>query len=317
MAGTFRQKLARKRVKGPICAYGKLPVYKDFIRHRIAGGEAEAFRRWLDRGISRQWHETEECRAHRIEPHCLLIHPGSGSKTILGYLWGSSDEGGLRAFPFALFVLIPGNQGHELGAIGALAQLAEQAEELRRRLEGVGSRSDVMELLRQETVELTLPGRREAIENLNEATGSFTIAEFADSLYGEEGGVTWAALQAYLRRDGDAREGPSASALRLPISDRLPVTVQAQIWSSLVSNDRGKHRTSLIFPARPGESGITIVRRSLRPDDVFFFHPADLDYEGAEDMRARIPGGSELDEEDDTGDLPLTTLLEAGIGSGI
>jgi hypothetical protein len=77
-----------------LSTYGKLPIYKDFLRTNLAGPEAVAVKGWLDRGFSRFWESRDACRDLKIEPHAFLLLLPDTSHYVLGYLWGSHDSGG-------------------------------------------------------------------------------------------------------------------------------------------------------------------------------------------------------------------------------
>src|SRR6185369_2956363 len=130
-----------KIVRPAFSVYGKLPIYKDFLRHGLASQEAQAFRQWLDRGFSRYWDAEAACRDYVIGPHLFCLRFEGLGRRLVGGLWGSHDQGELRRFPFALFVSVPaGGAFGDLAVLGILGQVAEKARDLRHAL---GRASDV------------------------------------------------------------------------------------------------------------------------------------------------------------------------------
>src|SRR5215470_3109326 len=94
----------------PLQAYGKLPIYKDFISVGLTDPAAREFRQWIDRGYSYRWAENEAYRETIIPSHGFLLRLPDSRACVAGVLWGSSDEGGLRTFPFAVFLSFPTGQ---------------------------------------------------------------------------------------------------------------------------------------------------------------------------------------------------------------
>lgn len=81
----------------PLQLYGKLPLAKDYLRVGCGEGSGRELREWLDRTFG-----TGRGELVLQEP---LRFVGQGTKEPLqGYLWPSSDAGGLRRFPITLFV---------------------------------------------------------------------------------------------------------------------------------------------------------------------------------------------------------------------
>ncbi|MEM7353139.1 MAG: TagF domain-containing protein, partial [Acidobacteriota bacterium] len=183
----------------PLSAYGKLPIYKDFLRHGLAGEEAQAFKKWLDRGISKHWALHELYRDHAIGSFALLLtFPGTGNQ-ILAYLWGSHDHGALRRFPFTVFVALPSSRSlAPLERLDALAQVVAEGRALRRELEGLRGVDDFYPLIRIRTLRLTLQGDRQIQERYLNAEVP-RVGELGASLFGEEAGVRWPALLAWLK----------------------------------------------------------------------------------------------------------------------
>ena len=72
-----------KTFRLPVNAYGKLPIYKDFISSGLTEPAAREFRAWLDKGFSHRWATDEGCRDAEIPPYNFLVrlpdsrHPSS------------------------------------------------------------------------------------------------------------------------------------------------------------------------------------------------------------------------------------------------
>jgi type VI secretion system ImpM family protein len=304
-------------------AYGKLPLYKDFLRHGLAAPEAQSFRQWLDRGFSRHWDEDEACRPHNIYPHAFSLSFDGLARRVAGCLWGSHDHGELRRFPFALFVSLPASGGHgDLSVLRALEEVAQSAGALRGSLDASPDVQTFYHRLRESSLNLRLERDKTLVERLEKELQGTSVRQFAESLYGENAAVLWPALLAYLerRRSASRVRGRDAAtpplACRLPIALALPVLLQAELWSAFIlgSGARGKEPLNVLLPWRGAdpEGGILILERNLRPDDVFVFHPAPPHYDFLEDLRRAVPGssGSPATLSEESWNAPLSSLLQ-------
>ncbi len=290
----FQNFTGPKTVELPVSAYGKLPVYKDFLRHGLAGAEAQAFKKWLDRGISKYWAANEAYSGHEILPHAFLFAFPATGRQLLGYLWGSHDHGGLRRFPFVLFVSLPSSRSEApFAVLDALSQLVAQAAALREKIAGLSDVESFYPLIRTATISLTLHSDKQVREHLEAAGESLTVAGLGASLYGDDAESRWPALLAYLER---LRSGGAAfSAARLPSSEALSPARLMVLWNLLLEAARNPKTMPLQVFFAPDEpaAGITIFHRDLRADDVFGLHMEMPGYEYILDLRHEALYGRE------------------------
>ncbi|MEM9379935.1 MAG: TagF domain-containing protein [Planctomycetota bacterium] len=94
MLHRFRKEIA------PIELYGKLPIAKDYLRVGGGTGAGIALRDWLDQGFSSR---AERGAAPTLAWAGRFLLGGYSGDPIMGCSWPSSDSGGLRPFPFAVF----------------------------------------------------------------------------------------------------------------------------------------------------------------------------------------------------------------------
>jgi hypothetical protein len=305
-------------------AYGKLPIYKDFLRHGMTGRGAQALRQWLDRGFSHWWEADPDCRAHRIAGHGFALGFAGAPGRLAGCLWGSHDQGELRQFPFVLFVSLPKGVG-PLGELAVLARLAPAAAALRRQVSDTLGAEEFYRQARAATLELSVENDRALRGALCRALEEITVETFAASLFGRPGDQEearkGAALLAFLGRIL-ARQGGGAAPLacRLPVSPLLPLLRQAELWSVALGNAR--RPPHMVVPldalaAGGGETGatadgISLFARELRPEDVMVFHPGPPHYDLAEDLRREVPRLSERPVAGEVLARPLSALLDPG-----
>lgn len=304
-----------RSVELPLSCYGKLPVYRDFIRNGLAGAEAQAFKQWLDRGMSRNWEAQDECRDYHFGAHALLLgFPGTG-RALIAYVWGSADNEGLRRFPFTFFVSVPTIRGTgHISAIAAAAQFARRAQGWHDDIAAYHDVESLVQAVRSRKVALTFPGDEDALQRLREALSGVTVRAFAESLYGDGAGRMFPALVAWLRRRQGSEPG-LALAGRLPGSPLLPAMHQAELWAAMLRDEKGRGPAALnlLVPlAGDAGAGPILLGRELRPEDVLAFHPELPGYEQVEDLRHSVPGAAEpapawLDQH---GGEPLAALLD-------
>ncbi len=300
-----------------LSAYGKLPQYGDFIRHRLSGRAAPAFKGWLDRGISRFWESDPEYSRHRIGAHALLLtFPDAGAR-VYGYLWGSHDAAGLRSFPFVIFLALRERAaGLTLPQLEILDRLTRCAEELRPRLETASDLGEIVTVLGQTRIALGRDLEAEQRQGLEQRLGQVTLGEFARSLYGADWQRRWADLVRYLRRRASGGDVPLS--VRLPSSGRLSPASQVGFWAVFLQPILARSGTAvqLIHALDRDDEGIVLLRRELRHEDVHAFHPEMPGHELIEDLRQAVPAGRRRGQGEATpgsGSVPLASVLARGL----
>lgn len=309
-----------KVVRSGFSTYGKLPLYKDFLRHGLAAKEAQAFRHWLDRGFSRHWEANDACRDHPIEPHAFSLRFEGLARRVVGCLWGSHDQGELRRFPFTLFVSVPvGGSIGDLAALDTLGKVAEEARTLRGIAREAGDAQGFYHRVREASLTLRIERDAAVRERLAQAVREVTARAFAESLYGAEAATLWPALLVWLtqRRAAARSREPGAPPLacRLPVSRLFPVLRQAELWAALLQGTgaKGKAPLNVLLPwGNEPAGGIVILERDLRPDDVQALHPDPPGYDLLEDLRKRVPTGKTAPAAMELGEEPLSALLLPG-----
>ena len=291
----------------PLSAYGKLPIYKDFLRHGLAGPEAQAFKKWLDRGISKLWPAREEYRDQEIGSFALLLNfPGTGQQ-ILAYLWGSHDHGALRRFPFVLFVSLPGGRSlAPLEHLDALAQLVAQCRALRKELVNLDGVEAFYPMIRTRTLRLTLHGDRKIREQYLGGEEP-RLGELGRSIFGDQAEERWPTLLRSLKHPAKGDRSPFAG--RLPSSRLVAQERLAALWCLLLSRRR-KGPLQVLWTTE-GEGHITILHRALEAEDIFAFHPEMPDYPAIRDLQNPVLEGVTQQSLDEAQlEMPLAAVLE-------
>jgi hypothetical protein len=90
----------------PLSAYGKLTLYKDYINLEVNDGPAAIFKKWMDQAFGMTFEEFGG-RAVTLDYPSRIVWNLPGAKALaVGVVWPSTDEGGLRKFPFSFFTVL-------------------------------------------------------------------------------------------------------------------------------------------------------------------------------------------------------------------
>jgi type VI secretion system ImpM family protein len=246
-----------KTVELPISCYGKLPIYKDFLRENLASKHAQAFKHWLDKGIGHYWGANDVYRGETIYPHAFLLRFPGTARYVVGYLWGSHDVGDLRFFPFSVFASLPAGS-REAFPPHAVLEILEPMIAAGRRWHHESAQltsfEDFVKWSRGLTLEVTLKPEQAAISEILSGASALTMDDFAAGLWREGSDLEWPALLSYMDRHQErvkAHRHPTDLAVRLPSSGRLPLVLQAQYWTLIfeLSFDRP---IPAVLPANAG-----------------------------------------------------------------
>lgn len=202
-----------------LSAYGKLPAARDFVWHNCPDGSRRAFRAWLD---------SAGPLLSAIPGWSRLLfkfRPMPGEAPLLGVVWPSSDAGGLRPFPFALFS--EGDRRIWQGAslereLGPAWQACEQA------CLGLRSKRDEPEMARL----------LEELDSGQDAAGPAVLSEpdarlseWVTDVYGKDTEHFVLGLWRWRQLIEQGRADSSKTAFLLPLSRRFALSAQVGSWT--------------------------------------------------------------------------------------
>ncbi|MFI5120183.1 MAG: TagF domain-containing protein [Thermoanaerobaculia bacterium] len=260
----------------PLFAFGKLPVYKDFISAGLTDDVSREFRDWLSNGFSRHWSSRDDCRSTEIPLHAFLLRLPESRKMAVGALWGSTDQGGLRKFPFALFTVLPAGKpaASVLTALDYLPVFESRAREIRRKYDMGGSLAAVYQELRGARIEIPVRKEEQIRVRLAEALARSRVGTLAKALFGDDAETQWAALLSGL--DAAARRpAAGAAAFRFPLADGMVPLQQLKLWAVRLTkaSPAGAGPTGVLYRTAAAAPCGVIFFRDARAEDILLFHP--------------------------------------------
>ena len=299
-----------RTVRVSVNAYGKLPIYKDFISSGLTEPGAREFRNWIDRGFSHLWSSDDARKERDIARHVFLLRLPESGAYVAGCLWGSGDAGGLRRFPFTLFTVLPG--GHRaadlLAATEHLEVFNRQADAVAERFGPGGSLDGFYRTYRGAELDLPVkPAKRIEREARAELEG-VPIASLARGLFAESAATRWPALLSGLDQAADP-SAPTATPTLLPLSGALPRPRELQFWLLRLSRAGSRRRDvdGILYHARGERGRALLLWRGLRAEDFL-----SLDTRPSEpEPPAASPASSESAAPTAGFEQPLSSLLSA------
>ena len=270
----------------PLFAFGKLPVYKDFISAGLTDDASREFRDWLSDGFSKVWSARDDCRSAEIPLHAFLLRLPQSRKVAAGALWGSSDQGGLRKFPFAIFTILPSGKpaASVLTALDYLPVFEARAREIRRKYEAGGALAAVYQELRGATIEVPVRKQDQIRARLAEALARPRVGPFARTLFESDTETRWASLLSGV--DAAARRPlAGAAAFRLPLAAETSPNDQMKLWAvRLTKASPGAVPAGVLYRTGGDAPSGVVLFRDTRADDILLLHPAAIPTDFVEEI---------------------------------
>lgn len=277
----------------PLQLYGKLPIAKDYLRVGCGSDAGRGLRQWLDRGFS-----GEVGDAAPVLPYALrFLWSDPGGEVLQGTLRPSSDAGGLRVFPFALFV-----------------ERRRKAIKQERALTGAGDEGWWRALERcQAELSVNAEGgallaaargckvqRSEPGEKQEAASGGVDLEAWIAALWPHEGRAGFdRALQGIEAALRGATRDERIAPLRLPLAWGSPMGPQVDAWTRALQElgwDSRRSAPTLFYPesaavsgASPAAAFLLVLARPPEPSEVRWLHSVSRTPFGAGDFVAESP----------------------------
>ena len=266
-----------------MAAYGKLPIYKDYIIWECQQGGAAEFKLWLDEAFGMPWEAFDGKNARLNAPYRVLLLLPGGRHAVVASMWPSADEGDLRKFPFSLFTVF--SRGDIIGrglreAVEAVTPVWRAMEAQYRKIKQCQCIDDLYGYLQRSTPTVDVPEPSPDEE--------LSVEDWLGWMYPGSVGNLRRWLDGELRTVIEAyrsfpEQGESLAA-RLPLARRLSTAPQVEIWDQLFRQNLKKMPVfpSVIIDCDPAEEtgAVILVWRELRREDgrLFANHLADYEY---------------------------------------
>lgn len=267
------------RGSGPIedfvlCAYGKLPIYKDYIQWECHQGAALHFKQWLDQAFGLAWDQYDGKNVRLRSPMRGLLLTPDGRSAVVASFWPSADEGNLRKFPFVLFACFPRGElvGRGVrGAVEGVGPLWRCFDEQYEQIQELGS-IDALYSWLQRTNPKPEPAAADVENQLNL---EFWMESFDSADPGAYRRQAENLVRQTLRAYRSFPEQGESLAACLPLAADHSDALQAEVWAEAFGANLKKipafpsiliDRTSLREPGT-----ITLVWRPLQIEDSMLF----------------------------------------------
>jgi len=222
----------------PLGCYGKLPCWREFLEENVSYPSSRALKKWMHEGREESNLGAEETGGEKVleraHQRFLFSLPGS-VELVAGVIRPSTDQGGLRKFPFAVFTHFPRRlYGKQYALLPlALSPVWDALDDAWESLSNVASRTAFRELLASTKVPGPAPVD-EVRRQYEEMQG-----EDAGRLFRQEDGASLRRLTemmpgtiAELKKKG----GEGGLKLELPVSrDRESACFDAAFWIELLN----------------------------------------------------------------------------------
>ncbi len=285
-----------------LAAYGKLPIYKDYIIWECYHGGAAEFKQWMDETFGLQWEEFDGKNARLAGPcRAMLLMPG-GRNVVAVSMWPSADEGNMRKFPFALFACFNRGEIVGLGLRGALEALDPVWRALEAEYDQVRHCANIEDLYSyfQRSAPQAEPPAEDPAEK------ELPLADWFEAIYPGQAGTLRKWLDSELQMALDAYRGfpeqGESLAARLPIARDLSFSRQAEFWEQLFKQNlkRCPAIPSVVIDlsGQDGPAAMNLAWRDLKREDGRLFAMKYEDYEHLENLTPDAPprgSGEDID----------------------
>ena len=256
----------------PLACFGKLPFWPEYLEHGVSYPSSRALKDFLLRGRSAMEYAEEGGVDSGEERGSRFVIALAGSLELLvGFVGPSTDLGGLRRFPFAVFAHLPRRfygKHYALLPVG-LDGVWEILEDTWRGLTELSSDAAFSEMAASTRIPMPRdPGEARAIYQAGLGEGAQRIFE---SFPGTSPAGLAAGLPDLLRRLKQERQNPAITA-ELPVSSSLEdAGVDAAAWLELLGRQFWLRRLepSLFLDAGEGSGSRRLILRfgALDPMD--------------------------------------------------
>lgn len=288
--------------------YGKLPIYKDYILLGCEPEGASEFKHWLDVAFGLRIASLGDRNVRPESPKRLLwMLPGTGQAAVAS-IWPSSDEGGLRKFPFSFFATVPKSALGAPSIPDRLPHLLGVWQTLESHYGESNSAADIGAFYEQfrersmQTVAVDTTGDGgTSLEQWIQAFGAADSGEFAGKLTEN--------ISELIASGREYDSGGASLAVRLPLAPGISQSFQIEMWMAVFQKHLKKcsRWPSMLLPGADAEAAksICFLWRDIEEEDSMLFDTSISDEVNVDDVTVALESkGSESSEDSSGPDLP-------------
>lgn len=243
-----------------LCAYGKLPLSREFLRIRCSSGAARQFREFLDDAAP--FCAGADLPRDRSAQIGMAISE-AGSMAVAS-VWPSADEGDLRPYPFAVFAVLDRGRFRGPGSWTSLTPVFRDLEAAHKTALTLPDGAAFDAHFADDRGTAPPLSEKEAAPISEHGARQIPLRAWAEGLFPGD----LEAFQTSLWRIGSlpsARE--SGSSVRLPLAANHPLAPQVDAWlSALVAIDfLESEPLSLVVASSHARPTLSIIPGRLEP----------------------------------------------------
>lgn len=293
-----------------LAAYGKMPLYKDYINLECNDGPAAEYKAWLDASFGLTFEEFGGRAVAMEGPKRLLWRLPGGKSFAVATLWPSHDEGGLRKFPISFFAAIP--RGALQGK--SVADGWMLLEQIWAALEAARVEAAAMKSI--DEFYAAFRGRKiEAVDAGADGDAKVTVEEWIRALDPAApesyAGRLTQNLAGLIEACREFADHGADLAVRLPLSPSIPLGAQVYVWERVFRENLKKCAPwpSIAMPWTVDEENknLCLLWREIRKEDARLMGADLTGYDYVEDIAGEMLNPKGLYA---TRPMPATELAE-------
>lgn len=297
MFNNLRQKLLGSKGESPpttlaVSIYGKLPIYKDYIQVGCNEKRTAEFKHWLEEAFG-QPYEIFDGRTVPIEkPHKIIFSLSDGKSLVIATIWPSTDEGGLRKFPFSTFAVLPRSMFDGQSLIELWPALQSVWSQFTNLYEQAKSQQDITALyekFKETQVNFELDIEATPPEPLNFQTWINAYEPDIPQLYADS---LTKNIRKFIEIYRELESEGYAPSVRMPLAPDTSIPLQTDVWlnSFATALKHCRRFPTLIVPYETpcALDFVCMIWREMRNEDGFLFASRPVEYEYIDDLDVNL-----------------------------
>jgi len=277
--------------------FGKLPAYQDFVICECTTPLATVYRKWLENSFNSNNDKGDRLKE---EYYAIMLASDEYKEGLVGLIRDSHDHGGLRRFPFSVFLTVP-SKAIKKAAAGnsamALTPVWEEVGSVDNEVMEAENLSVVHECFKRWKPEFVKPNKKNE-PLLHHESLEYNLKTLVDNLGGPDGNSTWNRVMWGVKQLSNVElDWLTKGGVTWPLINDLDTGFQMDMWALLLNRQRelmGKpplpELYSMVFPTSVKELSFgAMIFRSLITEDQALFCSQEEPPQGVIDLSGRQP----------------------------